>query len=320
MMLLSSLSIKPIPISDDRDGDGWTNDFEVEMGTNPDYPLDTFACNGAVSLCQKQLTEVTFAETHNAHSSMDWGFLGYAANHELNLTGQMEAGFRGLMLDTHYPEEGGNEVLLCHGSYGESFQGVHPCSFGSHPLIDALELIRKFLENNTEEVFILSFENYVLDSELITTFNDAGMAPHMYWHDGEDWPTLGEMVRTGQRVVAFSDTVDGQHDFLLRHRLHVRGTPWGAPSVEELSCTPIHGSSNAELYRLTTYLTYSIGLSYPHGATITNQPEFIHNHTIDCWVETGVRPNLVSVDWWEQGDVPSAVLRLNQIEYPEIID
>ena len=317
LLLLSSLfSYVPSKPTDqlDWDGDGWSNQWEEEIGNNPYDPTDVFTCNGLVDLCYHTFNNVTFAETHNSHSSMDWGFLSYAANHETNLSGQLEFGFRALMLDTHYAANGSGDVLLCHGGYGDEYQGIHPCSFGSQSFSLSLDIIYNFLVNNPHEVIVLTIENYVSNSDLQNYLENSGLSEFAYSFDYErGWPTLGAMINSGERIVLFSDS-GGDSDWIHSKWDLMRETEWGAGSLEELSCVPPHGSQDAELYRMSAYLTYSSGLSWPHGATMTNNPEFLYNYSLDCWDQMGVRPNFVSVDWWEQGDVPSVVVSINSIE------
>ena len=59
-------------------------------------------CNGLADNCDKLYTEVTYPETHNAHSSLDEDYNYLAANHRLNLSQQWDAGYRAFMLDIHH--------------------------------------------------------------------------------------------------------------------------------------------------------------------------------------------------------------------------
>ena len=75
-------------------------------------------CNGLSENCEKIYTEVTYPETHNAHSSLDEDYTLLAANHRLNLSQQWDAGFRAFMLDIHHSKysETLENTSFCHGT------------------------------------------------------------------------------------------------------------------------------------------------------------------------------------------------------------
>ena len=85
-------------------------------------------CNGTVENCDKAYTDVTYPETHNAHSTLDDGFNYLAANHRENISSQWDAGYRAFMMDVHHSRYSEDLVntSFCHGSYDT---GIHPVSY-----------------------------------------------------------------------------------------------------------------------------------------------------------------------------------------------
>ncbi len=57
-------------------------------------------CNGSVILCDRRFNDIVIAATHNSMSSAEDGFL--LANHSKGIIPQLEAGYRGLLIDVHY--------------------------------------------------------------------------------------------------------------------------------------------------------------------------------------------------------------------------
>jgi hypothetical protein len=135
-------------------------------------------CNGYVELCDRPFDEVTFAATHNSMSISDYGWLW--PSHDGNITTQLNAGIRALLIDTHYydaaaslslyfdnlpPEvrevaqqtidrvglERREGMFLCHIM----------CELGSTPLPDTLEETRLFVESHPREVIVIIIEDKI---------------------------------------------------------------------------------------------------------------------------------------------------------------
>ena len=90
-------------------------------------------CNGHAELCHLAYSEVAYATTHNAMSNEDAGWI--APNQLHGLTRQLADGVRGMMLDTHYGEDG--VPSLCHGD----------CYCGRQALLDGPGEIAVFLSS-----------------------------------------------------------------------------------------------------------------------------------------------------------------------------
>ena len=209
-------------------------------------------CNGLVELCDRPLDQVVFAGTHNAMSGADVpGFM--FPSHRVGVRRQLEDGIRALMLDVLpgfrvgdavktdldeaelvreklEPELGAEgfeaalrirsrllegeaadrELFLCHAL----------CELGAVRLVPVLREIREFLILNPREVLILILEDAVPAAEVAAAFAESRLED-LVWRGRvtPPWPTLGEMVASGGRVLVLAEN-------------HSEGVPWYHPAWE----------------------------------------------------------------------------------------
>ena len=141
-------------------------------------PLDIRSCNGDAAICDRPIDQVAFPSTHNSMSAADqegWLF----AQQERGIRSQLEAGIRGLLIDTHYgvQTDRGVYTVLQSGSksreklvdaLGKQFVATAEqlrkrigytgggerevylchgyCEVGAIPAVDALEWVRDYLD------------------------------------------------------------------------------------------------------------------------------------------------------------------------------
>ncbi|RYR78798.1 hypothetical protein Ahy_A01g003657 [Arachis hypogaea] len=145
--------------------------------------------------------------THNSYAvsgtkSESGSSIISATNQDYNVTHQLNNGVRGLMLDMYDFE---NDIWLCHSFGGQCFNAT---SF--QPAINVLREIKSFLEANPSEIVTIFIEDYVKSSQgLSKVFNASEL--NKYWFpvsrmpkNGEDWPTVDDMVRKNQRLIVFT--------------------------------------------------------------------------------------------------------------------
>lgn len=90
------------------------------------------------------------------------------------------------------------------------FKTFSPHPPTQHPAIDVLKEIQVFLEENGEEIVTIFIEDYVKTPKgVMNVFNAAGL--NKYWFpvsqmpkNGEDWPSVDDMVKQNQRLVVFT--------------------------------------------------------------------------------------------------------------------
>ena len=253
------------------------------------------ACNGDEALCDLPLNQVAHATTHNAMATQADGF--FAPNQTHSLTKQLEDGIRALMLDLHLQ---GSEAWLCHGT----------CAVGKRPLVDGLSEIAAFLAANQREVVTLILESYLSVNAFEEALEAAGLDAMALAHEpGDPWPTLGELIDTGSRLVILSDQDGGERPWYLDSRRLLYGNHWHAESPEELTCELISEVKENGLFVLNHFLTNPVAL--PAHAEAVNHNPTLGDHATRCAEEVGAIPTFLAVDFYEIGDVLEVVRSLN---------
>jgi len=261
-------------------------------------PLPARACNGAAHLCPRRFDQISFATTHNAMASEER--MWFAPNQHHALPRQLQDGVRGLMLDVHYGED--DEVRLCHGD----------CAFGSEMLSAGFAEIDAFLTTHPNEVVAIIFESYVTPPDLQEVLDASGLGAKAYRPTpGRAWPTLGEMIDDGTRLVILSDVRADPARFPQQAYVwdHAWETHWHAEQPADLGCDPNRGEPGHPLFILNHFLTYPVALE--HLAESVNYDPGFSARVAQCREESGRLPNFVTVDFYDIGDVLTVVEALN---------
>lgn len=252
-------------------------------------------CNGDPSRCERRLDEVVFPTTHNAMANRAEGF--FLPNQERSLRRQMQDGVRGLMLDLH---EYNGEPYLCHG----------PCTIGKRRLVEGLCDIGTFLDDNPDEVMVLIFESYITGPALEGAMRGAGMLEDVRTQSPTaPWPTLGEMIASGRRVIILDDNADPSLPWDLPVWSYAQETPFSAQTPMDLDCRENRGNGHNSLFILNHFLTAPSAL--PRLADEVNHDPFLIDRARRCWRERGRLPNFVTVDFYETGDLFEACSMLD---------
>lgn len=153
-------------------------------------------CNGYAELCNRQYSNISFVGTH------DSAFVGVLPvdNQDISVSAQLSAGIRFLQAQTHVLN--GN-LELCHTSCIEEDAGSLQSYLGT---------VKSFLDANPNEVVTLLLVNGDFQSPTLfdTTFQAAGLNTYAFIPSTspndltiDQWPTLGQMIGAGQRLVVF---------------------------------------------------------------------------------------------------------------------
>jgi hypothetical protein len=236
--------------------------------------------------------------THNAMSNAEAEWI--APNQSFGITRQLNDGIRGLMLDT-YEEEG--ELLLCHVL----------CVAGSQPLVEGLDEIATFLENNPNEVISIIFENDITHAETARAFDESGLTELVYAHQaGGPWPTLGELIEANTRLVVFQEKLpqEAELPWLMNIWDHAWETPFSFSAAEDFICDPNRGNPANALFLLNHFLTGPLG-GGPDLAEMVNYNPLFLDRARQCEEEGNALPNFVAVDFYDIGDLFEVVDALN---------
>ena len=257
----------------------------------------TQVCNGLAELCGRPLDKVLFAGTHNAMSSSEdeWNF----PNQEHAFERQLQDGVRALNFDTYWWND---EAYLCH-SY---------CDLGNMTLVDGLERIARFMNTHPNEVLLITVQSALEIEPTVQAFDDAGLTDRLHHHDiGSDWPTLGTLIESDERIVLFTNSGGGEQEGYLDQWTHWIDNPYSAQSIEDFSCLEDRGEpSTASLFNVNHFITNPV--ADIEDSLLANQYDLLWSHLERCEQETGRFPNQILVDFYSQGDVLDVVLDWNQ--------
>ena len=290
---------------------------------------EALPCNGHVELCDRPFNEVALAATHNGMSIADYGWLW--PSHDGSVTFQLNSGIRALLIDTHYydaaaslssyiadaPPEAVAVADKAVDTVGlETQEGTYlchiMCNLGSTPLSETLEEIRLFLESHPREVVALIIEDKITPEDTEATFEASGLPPYIYTHQpGQPWPTLGEMIESGQRLVVMAEVEGPPPDWYHHVWDYTEETPYSFKAQEEFNCEPNRGETDKPFFLLNHWIE-RVSPSRVDAVHI-NEYEFLLNRARQCAEERGQIPNFVAVNFYLIGDVMDMVDELNDM-------
>lgn len=257
---------------------------------------EPLVCNGHAELCARSYADVSFAMAHNAMNSAEEGWS--APNQNLRLWAQLELGIRGFMLDTYVSR---GETVLCHGT----------CALGRRLFVDALRDIRLFLDCHPAEVVTLILEAHIDEPTTARAFEDAGLMPYLDVQPvgSSTWPTLGEMITSGRRLVVFTESSDVTLPWHHEAYAFMWDTNYAAQTPSDFSCDVLRGSRANGLFLLNHFLTAPI--ASVSLAEMVNHNPLLLDRARACQTESGFLPNFVALDFVDLGDLLPTVEALN---------
>ena len=291
-------------------------------------------CNGHPELCDHPYDQVVMVASHNAMSSP--GVVSVWPEQGRDLRGQLDSGVRALLIDTHYWTPVVTSRQLARDASPSSpaaallARALQPltssrdgtwlchlaCGLGARPLVDGLGDVRHFLDDNPGEVVTLIVEDGISVDDTVAAFHDAGLDPYLF--DGDvsgGWPTLGQLIGGGQRLVVFAEKGRPSAPAWYRPAFdHIQETPFRVREASELSCDPGRGGPGAELFLLNHWV---LGVVPDRAvAAALNRRDAIIERAEDCRRQRGRWPTFIAVDFAELGDVTGAVDVLNGVAPP----
>jgi len=272
-------------------------------------------CNGHAGLCPRSYGNVTFIGAHDSFAySLDPALL--SRDQDYDIPYQMSKGVRLLQAQSHM---WGGVLHFCH---------TNCLLYNGGPVIDYLTKVKKFLDQNPTEVLTLLFTNP--EGASVSTvwkpiFDQAGLTPYVYVPPHipmkfDEWPTLGEMIKSGKRVVFFmdADSDTSQVDFILPEFQNIWETPYGITNSSfPCSIDRIKGplSASDHMYMINHSLNkdiFGIIISDPWDASTTNGVNSVLSNAYGCTSFAGGRaPNFLLLDFVDLGDAFHAANILN---------
>jgi hypothetical protein len=283
-----------------------------DMSVSKAELITVSGCNGKHNLCSRSYDQVHYATTHNAMSNSTDGWAG--PNQNLDVPAQLEFGVRGLMLDTHragnlnqfnqiqVPDVDPDTAYLCHAL----------CSLGKQLLEEGLSEIRTFLDENPGAVVTLIIESYLPHDLTAAAFSAANLTQYTYQHSGGAWPTLGQMIDAGTRLVVLQDvSVDPSYPWLMNVWEYAFETHYAAATPEDFSCNHNRGNPANDLFIFNNFLTNIFGS--PASAEQVNYNPALMARIRECEALHATMANFVTVDFIDIGNTIITTEELNAL-------
>lgn len=299
-------------------------------------------CLGSVALCDRTFDRVTLAGTHNSMNDARDGFL--VPEHRLAIGEQLDRGIRALLVDTHEGrrapdglvwtaiEVDGPDRAKLVDRYGPELvdrvvalrnASTRPaaerrlylchnlCELGATEYVEALRRLRHWLLAHPDEVVVLFVQDESPPEDNIAAVRAAGLEPLTFAHgEGDAWPTLRELVRTDRRLFVVAEHRGGGAPFYQEAFPLYRDTSFDVPRADAFTCAVNRGTATSPLFLLNHWV--ETRTPSPAQAAVVNQPDVIVDRARRCRDEGGRLPNIVAVNFSDEGDVRAAVDRLNR--------
>ena len=307
---------------------------------------DPAACNGHVELCDRRFDDVAFPASHNSMSAADrpgW----FLAEQPTGMVESLDDGIRVFLIDTWYGQatrSGGavtaqRSLARAQSDFtagranaltpamertidrlrGEQTLGPEKpflchtlCELGATEMQSELAGVKAWLDQNPREVVTIFIQDAVTPADTAEVFDKTGLAEVAYVHDpGEPWPTLGQMIDSGNRVLVLMENEGGGARYPYLHSGFdlVQDTGFTYDSVDEFDCAPNRGPADADLFMVNHWLGGFTTLV--SSAQQSNTEDVLGQRVRDCREERGQIPNFVAVNWYDQGDLLQVVDQLN---------
>ena len=191
------------------------------------------------------------------------------------------------------------------------------CELGAIELVKALGWFRDFLETHPDEFLVLFLEDKVTPKDTEAAFEQSGILRYAYVHErDEPFPTLRELIEADKRLLVMAEEDSGAGTIPWYHAGFelTQETPYTFESAEQLAdpkygCSPNRGEGSSPLFQLNHWIE-KVPRS-PKTAAEVNEFGFLIKRVRECERRRGLFPNIVAVDFYDQGDVVEAARVLN---------
>ena len=271
-------------------------------------------CNGFDELCDRVYSNITFMGTHD--SAMAGNPANAFNDQDISLIDQLNMGIRFLQAQTHYVD---GTLEMCHTTCIPDVSDVGPLS-------DYLTTVKSFLDGSPNEVVTLLLTNgdYVGVGNFSNIFSSVGLDNYTFTPSSNplpigSWPTLGDLISNGTRLVVFLDydADSSGAPYILDEFSYFFETPYDVTDTSFSNCSidrPPGASAEGRMYLVNHYLDNDIlGIDTPDyaAADTTNGAASIDANVAECVGSYTNNPNVILVDWVDHGDVISVGNALN---------
>ena len=309
---------------------------------------DPKACNGHRELCDRRYNDVAYPSTHNSMSAAD-GNGWFIGEQPTGVMGQLRDGVRVFLVDSWYGQMSdrpptvantqasradafaaaertyGKDVVRSALRVRDSFDlepvgAVKPylchelCELGSTEWLPLMVRVKEWMRDHPREVITFMVQDKVTPEDVETLLKSAGMYDMLYTPTlGQPWPTLGEMIDSGKRLVWIHENTGGgtARPWVLPSDIWVQETPYEFKKVADFNCRPNRGAADAPLFLINHWLGNFA--SRIRDAHTVNSSAVLGPRLAKCRTERGQIPNFVAVDNYAIGDLFTEVDKLNGV-------
>lgn len=297
------------------------NVTSTSTSTTPPRPTNTRPCNNYPELCARKYSNITHVGCHNSPFTRAGSA---AANQEFPVIDQLNDGIRFLQAQMQWPENG-TVPHFCHTSCDLLDAG---------PITDWLRQVRDWVAGHPYDVvtILLGNGNYSTPDKYAGAIEASGITQFVYTPSVipmrvDDWPTLGQLILSGQRVVMFLDYMANQtaYPWLQDQFSQMWETPFD-PIDTTFPCTVqrppdlkpqdarrrlymMNHNLNAEV----SLLGQSILVPAVSQLNITNAaegPGSLGMAANNCRSDWERAPNVLNVDYYNYGNYPGSVFEV----------
>jgi hypothetical protein len=194
---------------------------------------------------------------------------------------------------------------MCHGL----------CEIGATDFRTGMTEVADWLQAHPDEVVSLMIEDHAPADQIGAVLEEAGIGPLAFVPPpaGATWPSLGQLIDSGHRVLVMLEGSDGgtRYPWLVNaYQRLVQETPYTFPRSTDFSCAPGRGRSDAPLFLVNHWLSGFDKLVT--AARQVNATAMLGARVTACRQQRRL-PNLVAVNYADIGDVVSVVRQLNGV-------
>ncbi len=320
----------------------------------PAYAGDPAACNGHRELCERPYDQVAFPATHNsmaAASEPGW----FLAEQPDGIIDQLDHGIRVFLVDSWYAQRTDRPGVVAQpagsrakaradvtSSFGtgavdqvlraQRFLGLEPrgparpylchgnCELGSTRWLPLMKQVRTWLGAHPRQVVTFFVQDEVSPADTAAVFRSAGLLRYVYiptQRPDEPWPTLGQMIDSGKRLVVLMEHHGGgtTYPWLLDGFRWAQDTPFLFRDTAALeagdSCSLNRGQAGSSLFLLNHWVSAPRRVS---AATAANRRDVLLTRARRCAEERGHVPTYVAVDFYDRGALFDVVDALNGVD------
>ena len=192
------------------------------------------------------------------------------------------------------------------------------CELGATKLDDALDGIDEWLKTHPDEFLVIVVEDVVSPEETAQAFQRAGLL-HYAYDPAPDavGPTLGQLIERDKRllVMAERDNGDGKFPWYQQAFGLMQETPYTFNNVDEItgpkSCRPNRGDPDNPLFQMNNWIE-----KVPRNPQLQgeiNARDVLLRRARVCRRVRGMKPNVLAVDYYNEGDVIGVANILNGV-------